>query len=315
MIAATFNAIWCEPLLRVAAHRFEPVPCFGRANTVPMRSRPHERKRTSPIARLRRGPRRRVVVLRAGLLRAALGTGMRARSVATTISPSKWAAASSPNAARVRISLGEVRQHQRAYAASPGDVGRPGQRSGGRTRAAFTASASRYVDSMTSMSTPLGERVDAVAQPGVHDEREPLPRPSLADLVQRDPTVTDVQPTVALQAERRPDRHADRGQSLGQHPPAVRLDQPVAVGVDPRATGGRRQRSPTGVVAIAPPPPTGSSRDVGGVVEHGSRAAVRSKYDGAGRRVVRDDRMGHPVAATVGRRCRARRGSGRRGSG
>jgi hypothetical protein len=77
-----------------------------------------------------------------------------------------------------------------------------------------------------------GEVVDALAQAGVHHEREDLTRPRGADLVEADDaSVGPGDPALALQlADLRP-AHARLGELLREHPTSVRLGDAVAVGV------------------------------------------------------------------------------------
>ena len=78
----------------------------------------------------------------------------------------------------------------------------------------------------------VGERKRCLAEPGVHDEREPLPAPWLAHLGQPHPPAADVEP--ALPGEFADVRPADpeRGEAYREHAAAVRLGQLVAEGRD-----------------------------------------------------------------------------------
>src|SRR5258708_11937325 len=78
LIAATFNAIWCEPLLRCRApdRRVRPAYLPGAARRCGHSAEAYAAQLIVPetdYARLRRAPRSWVVVLRAGQLRGALG--------------------------------------------------------------------------------------------------------------------------------------------------------------------------------------------------------------------------------------------------
>ena len=93
----------------------------------------------------------------------------------------------------------------------------------------------------------LGERVHAVAQPGVHDEREPLSAPLSLTLVEADAA----ERALALDPSDVRALDAVRGEPLGQHAAAVGLDEAVAVRLDgvrePAGLQGvrvRRRRGP-----------------------------------------------------------------------
>ncbi len=76
----------------------------------------------------------------------------------------------------------------------------------------------------------VGEFERPVAEPGIHDEREPLARSRLADLLQAHQAVRRPQAAVALQAADIGSGNASRREPVRQHPPPVRLHQPVSEG-------------------------------------------------------------------------------------
>ena len=77
-----------------------------------------------------------------------------------------------------------------------------------------------------------GQLVDAVAQPGVHDERELLAAARLADLFEVHPVPVRLNDLPWLQPPTSGPADAARRQLVGQHAPAVRLGEPVADGGD-----------------------------------------------------------------------------------
>jgi hypothetical protein len=74
----------------------------------------------------------------------------------------------------------------------------------------------------------IGQRERGIAQPCIHDERETLAPPRLAHLFNRHPALTGDQAALALQPPDVRAGNAKGGELVRQHPPPVRLRQPVA---------------------------------------------------------------------------------------
>jgi hypothetical protein len=132
----------------------------------------------------------------------------------------------------VGVPLGEVAQHQRADPALGRDLARlpRGQVPEGRGQLGLAVQERRLAHDQVG---PLSQCEGAVAEPGVHDEREPLPGPGLAHLVQADSPARHVQAAVAGQPSHVRPADAEGGQPVRPHPAAVRLGQLVAHGRHP----------------------------------------------------------------------------------
>jgi len=70
----------------------------------------------------------------------------------------------------------------------------------------------------------VSELERGIAQPGIHDEREPLAPPRLAHLLHRDQALTGDQAALALQPPDVGAGNAEGGEPVREHPPPVRLD-------------------------------------------------------------------------------------------
>jgi hypothetical protein len=186
-----------------------------------------------------------------------------------------------------------VAQHQRADPALGRDLARlpRGQVPEGRGQLGLVVQERRLAHDQVG---PLGQRERAVAEPGVHDEREPLPGPGLAHLVQADSPARHVQATVAGQPSHVRPADAEGGQPVRPHPAPVRLGQLVAHGRHP--VRQRPGQQPPGVrlrqhVRVARDRAFGNG---GHVVEVGGVPQMAEVLLPSGR-IVAHDVMGHPV--------------------
>jgi hypothetical protein len=136
-----------------------------------------------------------------------------------------------PLAAVGVVALREVREHQQPGAGMGGDLaGLPGGQVpvvAGQCR--FAVGEGGFAHQHVRL---VGQRERGVAQPGVHDEREPLAAPRLADLLQGHRPATGGQTALALQPPGVRAGDTGGGQAGRDHPPAIRLHQPVADGGD-----------------------------------------------------------------------------------
>ena len=76
----------------------------------------------------------------------------------------------------------------------------------------------------------VGERERGITQPGIHDERETLAPPRLAHLLEPDHLVSHGEASLPLQPPHVGAGDAEGGEPVREHPPPVRLHQPVADG-------------------------------------------------------------------------------------
>ena len=140
---------------------------------------------------------------------------------------------------------------------------------------------------------PVRQREGRVTQPGVHDEGEALSRPRLAHLLGRHHPAAGLQTALALQAPDVGTGDAQGGEPVREHPPSVRLGQPVADGrravrQRPRLQPERRRADDR---ALPPDPPFAQVQHV----PEQRRVAQPAEHLPAARRIAHLDRVRHPV--------------------
>ena len=140
----------------------------------------------------------------------------------------------------------------------------------------------------------VGEGERAIAQPGIHDEREPLAPPRLAHLLMLTTLATHGQTSLALQQADVGAGDAQGGELARQHPPPVGLGQPVAD--SPHAVRQRLGLHPERrrLQLLVPSPMIGRSRRF---VTSRNSAAWRSRVNTSWflRRITGLHRVRHPV--------------------